>query len=65
MIGAGAVITKSVKPYELVVGNPAQHLGWVSEYGHRLTFDNQGIAICPETNQKYKLMVDSLIKLNG
>jgi UDP-2-acetamido-3-amino-2,3-dideoxy-glucuronate N-acetyltransferase len=55
MIGAGAVITKPVKPYELVVGNPAQHLGWVSEYGHRLTFDNQGFATCEESNQKYKL----------
>jgi UDP-2-acetamido-3-amino-2,3-dideoxy-glucuronate N-acetyltransferase len=64
MIGAGAVITKSVKPYELVVGNPAQHLGWVSEYGHRLTFDNQGVAICPETNQKYKLENNCVEKIN-
>jgi UDP-2-acetamido-3-amino-2,3-dideoxy-glucuronate N-acetyltransferase len=64
MIGAGAVITKSVKPYELVVGNPAQHLGWVSEYGHRLTFDNQSTAICPETNQKYKLENNCVEKLD-
>lgn len=55
MIGAGAVITKPVRPYELVVGNPARHLGWVSEYGHRLTFDNQGFATCEESSQKYKL----------
>ena len=54
-IGAGAVVTKNIPAYSLWVGNPAKQMGWVSEYGHRLTFDNQGIAICPESHQKYKL----------
>jgi UDP-2-acetamido-3-amino-2,3-dideoxy-glucuronate N-acetyltransferase len=55
MIGAGAVITKNVKPYALVVGNPAKQIGWVSEYGHRLNFDLNGFAVCPETEQEYLL----------
>ena len=55
-IGAGAVVTKSVADYALVVGNPAQQIGWVSEYGHRLEFDENSIARCPETNQEYKLI---------
>ena len=54
LIGAGAVITKPVPAYALVVGNPARQIGWVSEYGHRLEFDSEGIAYCPETSQKYK-----------
>jgi len=54
-IGAGAVVTKHIKPYALVVGNPAKQLGWMSEYGHRLSFDKDGIAICPESKEKYKL----------
>lgn len=54
LIGAGAVITKHVKPYALVVGNPAKQIGWVSEYGHRLEFDDDGEAICPESQQLYK-----------
>ena len=56
MIGAGAVITKKVIPYALVVGNPAKQIGWVSEYGHRLIFDKKNIAICPESKIKYKLI---------
>lgn len=55
LIGAGAVVTKPVKPYALVVGNPSKQIGWVSEYGHRLNFDTQGLAICKESNQKYQL----------
>jgi UDP-2-acetamido-3-amino-2,3-dideoxy-glucuronate N-acetyltransferase len=55
MIGAGAVITKPVKAYSLVVGNPAKQIGWVSENGHKLVFDDKDQAICPETNQIYKL----------
>ena len=55
MIGAGAVITKPVPPYALVVGNPAKQIGWVSEYGHRLDFDQQGNAVCPESKQQYQL----------
>lgn len=63
MIGAGAVITKPVKPYALVVGNPAKQLGWVSEYGHRLVFDTDGKAICPETKQEYSLENGQVSKL--
>lgn len=55
-IGAGAVVTKNVPDYALVVGNPAKQMGWVSEYGHRLNFDAEGMAECPETGQKYQLL---------
>jgi len=58
-IGAGAVVTKEVKPYALVVGNPARQIGWMSEYGHRLYFDEQNKAHCPEGGQAYLLNVDS------
>ncbi len=54
-IGAGAVVTKNVQPYSLWVGNPAKQMGWISEYGHRLSFDKEGFAICPESKDKYKL----------
>ena len=54
-IGAGAVVTKTIPDYALVVGNPAKQVGWVSEYGHKLQFDDEGLAICPETDQKYQL----------
>lgn len=55
LIGAGAVVTKPVAPYALVVGNPARQIGWVSAYGHRLEFDEAGRAACPESQQIYLL----------
>lgn len=55
-IGAGAVVTKHVRDYALVVGNPARQVGWVSEYGHKLDFSKNDIAVCPETNDKYQLV---------
>ncbi|WP_085535918.1 acyltransferase [Massilibacteroides vaginae] len=55
LIGAGAVVTKNVPPYALVIGNPGKQDGWVSKYGHRLHFDARGIALCPETNECYIL----------
>ena len=62
-IGAGAVVTKTVLPFALVVGNPARQLGWMSEYGHRLDFNESGIAICPESNQEYKLENNQIIRV--
>jgi UDP-2-acetamido-3-amino-2,3-dideoxy-glucuronate N-acetyltransferase len=55
-IGAGAVVTKPVPAYALVVGNPARQTGWMSEYGHKLKFDDDGSAVCPESKVKYRLM---------
>jgi UDP-2-acetamido-3-amino-2,3-dideoxy-glucuronate N-acetyltransferase len=55
LIGAGAVVTKKIKPYALVVGNPAKQVGWVGEYGHRLVFNKEGIAVCLESKQTYQL----------
>jgi len=54
-IGAGAVVTKEIPDFALVVGNPSKQIGWVSEFGHRLNFDTQGLATCKESKQKYKL----------
>jgi UDP-2-acetamido-3-amino-2,3-dideoxy-glucuronate N-acetyltransferase len=54
-IGAGAVVTKEVKPYALVVGNPARQTGWMSEYGHKLNFNTAGFASCAESGERYKL----------
>ncbi|MDR2036313.1 MAG: N-acetyltransferase [Bacteroidales bacterium] len=54
-IGAGAVVTKNIPPYSLWVGNPARHKGWMSEYGYNLAFDGNGLAVCPESKQKYQL----------
>ena len=62
MIGAGAVITKDVPAYALFVGNPARQIGWVSEFGHRLTFNNENLAVCPESNEKYILKGNLVIK---
>ena len=60
MIGAGAVITKPVKAYALVVGNPAKQIGWVSEYGNRLVFEERGNAVCSESGQEYYLEGDKV-----
>jgi UDP-2-acetamido-3-amino-2,3-dideoxy-glucuronate N-acetyltransferase len=55
LVGAGAVVTRDLKAYSLVVGNPAQQIGWVSEYGLKLNFDSNGIAYCPQTHERYIL----------
>ena len=62
-IGAGAVVTKPVLPYALVVGNPAKQIGWISEFGHRLNFDENNIALCPESNEQYRLDNNQVQKL--
>jgi len=62
-IGAGAVVTKAVPDYALLVGNPARQLGWISEYGHRLTFNPQGRATCPESGEQYQLKDNVVVKL--
>jgi UDP-2-acetamido-3-amino-2,3-dideoxy-glucuronate N-acetyltransferase len=62
-IGAGAVITKTVAAYALVVGNPARQIGWMSEFGHRLEFNDNGLAICSESYESYKLLNEKVIKI--
>ncbi len=62
-IGAGTVVTKNVKPYALIVGNPGKQIGWMSEYGHRLKFNNKGLATCPESNEDYKLLKGEVSKI--
>jgi UDP-2-acetamido-3-amino-2,3-dideoxy-glucuronate N-acetyltransferase len=62
-IGAGAVVVKDVAPFALILGNPGRHVGWMSEYGHRLEFDKEGIAICPESHEKYRLSGGVVSKL--
>lgn len=63
-IGAGAVVVKEIKPYALVVGNPSKQIGWISKYGHRLQFNEEGIATCPESKEKYQLKNDLVTKIN-
>jgi len=62
-IGAGSVVTKHIPAYALVVGNPARQIGWMSEFGHRLNFDENGIASCPESNDKYELIDNQVRKI--
>ena len=64
-IGAGAVVTKTIPSYALVVGNPARQIGWMSEFGHRLEFDNDGKALCPESNDVYHLNNNSVKKISN
>lgn len=64
-IGAGAVVTKTVPAYALVVGNPAKQTGWMSEYGHKLKFDQEGNATCPESGEKYKLQGSVVRKVSS
>jgi UDP-2-acetamido-3-amino-2,3-dideoxy-glucuronate N-acetyltransferase len=61
-IGAGAVVTKPVPAYALVVGNPARQTGWMSEFGHKLKFDQHNKATCPESGQEYSLQNNSVKK---
>ena len=63
-IGAGAVVTKEVLPYALVIGNPSRQVGWMSEYGHRLEFNAEGMAVCPESGEKYELKGNRVKKLS-
>jgi len=63
MIGAGAVVTKNVLPYAMIIGNPGKQTGWVSEAGHRLDFDANAMAICPESKEKYSLKNNMVTKL--
>jgi UDP-2-acetamido-3-amino-2,3-dideoxy-glucuronate N-acetyltransferase len=62
-IGAGAVVTKDVKAYALVVGNPARQTGWMSEYGHKLKFDSDGFALCPESGERYRISDGEVSKI--
>ncbi len=62
-IGAGAVVTKDVKDYALIVGNPAKQIGWMSEYGQRLHFNDDNIAICKESKEKYRIENNMVIKI--
>ena len=64
-IGAGAVVTKSIPPYALVVGNPSHQIGWMSEFGHRLEFDENGIAVCIESKEVYQLIDGKVSKIKN
>ena len=62
-IGAGAVVTKEVPAYALVVGNPGRQIGWMSEFGHRLVFNENGLAVCPESENTYRLEKNQVKKI--
>jgi len=62
-VGAGTVVTKDVPAYALVVGNPSRQIGWMSEYGQRLNFDEEGFATCTESNEKYQLINNNIKKV--
>jgi UDP-2-acetamido-3-amino-2,3-dideoxy-glucuronate N-acetyltransferase len=62
-VGAGAVVTEEILSFALVVGNPSKQIGWVSEYGHRLDFNKQGLAMCKESKQEYLLKNKMVVKL--
>jgi UDP-2-acetamido-3-amino-2,3-dideoxy-glucuronate N-acetyltransferase len=64
-IGAGAVVVREVLPYALVVGNPSRQIGWMSEYGHRLEFNNEGLSVCPESGEEYRLNEDKVTKIGS
>jgi UDP-2-acetamido-3-amino-2,3-dideoxy-glucuronate N-acetyltransferase len=63
LIGAGSVVTKAVPAYALIVGNPGKQIGWVSEYGHRLHFDDKNDAICPESKEIYRIENNTVTKV--
>lgn len=63
-IGAGAVVTKNVAPFALVVGTPSKQIGWMSAYGHRLHFDENGFASCKESGERYELVNNSVRKVS-
>jgi UDP-2-acetamido-3-amino-2,3-dideoxy-glucuronate N-acetyltransferase len=63
-IGAGAVVTKTIPAYALVVGNPAKQIGWMSEYGHRLSFNEEGIAVCEESGHRYQLKQNTVTRIS-
>lgn len=63
-IGAGAVVVKDVPAYALVVGNPSRQTGWMSEFGHKLKFNSEGVAVCPESKQMYKLENGKVTKIS-
>tara|TARA_B100000780_G_scaffold52841_1_gene32784 strand:+ start:10284 stop:10862 length:579 start_codon:yes stop_codon:yes gene_type:complete len=64
-IGAGAVVVKEVLPYALVIGNPSMQIGWISEYGHRLDFNDKGIALCIESKDEYQLKDNKVVKVSS
>lgn len=63
-IGAGTVVTRDVPPYALIIGNPGRQSGWMSEYGHRLQFNAEGIAVCPESNETYQFKNGQVHKIS-